>query len=132
MDVRACITLAVVAGIIIGAALTAALAQTPALDPPRVAPHMFEVRLENERVRVLKVTERSGETQPLHSRGDRVVVHLNSCAWVIEEEDGSTRMVSYGPGDVYWRDAVTLGGRTSNVIQDCLSLEIEVKADSTD
>ena len=132
MNVRVFVALPTVAGMLVGAGLTAALAQSPALDPPRVAPHIFEVQLDNERVRVLKVTERSGETQPLHARADRVVVHLNSCAWVIEEEDGSTRMVSYGPGDVYWRDAATLGGRTSNVIQDCLSLEIELKTGSAD
>lgn len=132
ISVRSCVLLAALLGMIVGAGLTAALAQSPALDPPSVAPHIFEVLLDNERVRVLKVTERNGETQPLHARADRVVVHLNSCAWVVEEEDGSTRMQSYKSGDVYWRNAVTLGGRTSNVIQECHSVEVELKTDSTD
>jgi hypothetical protein len=38
-----------------------ALAQLSAMDPVRVAPHIFQNVLENERVRVLKVTERNGE-----------------------------------------------------------------------
>lgn len=116
-------------GMLAGAGLTTALAQSPSfgLDPPRVAPHIFQVVLDNERVRVLKVTERQGETQPLHTRGDRVVVHMNSCGWIIESDDGETRMESYKVGDVYWRDAVTGGGQARNLIQDCLSLEIELK-----
>ena len=67
----------------------------------RVAPHIFEVVLENESVRVLRVTDRNGETQPLHSHPDRVIVYLSPCAWIAKEEDGSTRMESYKFGDAY-------------------------------
>ena len=128
-ELRLAVATAATAGMLVGAGLTAALAQSSsrALDPPRVAPHIFEVVLDNERVRVLKVTERHGETQPLHSRADRVVVHMSPCGWVVEDETGATRMESHKVGAVYWRDAVTLGGQTSAVIQDCLSLEIELK-----
>ncbi|MEM7503680.1 MAG: hypothetical protein AAF417_16635 [Pseudomonadota bacterium] len=114
-------------GLLAGFWLANAIAQTSALDPPRVAPHIFSVVLENERVRVLKVTERNGETQPLHQRSDRVVVHLNSCAWVAEGEGGETEMWSFGPGDAYWRDAAVIGGRTPDLVQDCLLLEVEIK-----
>lgn len=114
-------------GMLAGFWLAHAFAQGAALDPPRVAPHIFEVVLENDRVRVLKVIERNGETQPLHRRSDRVVVHLNSCAWVTEHESGETEMWSYGPGDAYWRNAATVGGRTPDLVQDCLLLEVEIK-----
>ena len=116
-------------GLAVGVGLTTALARTPslALDPPAVAPHIFEVVLDNDRVRVLKVTERHGETQPLHARGDRVVVHLTPCAWTYEADDSSTQMESYKVGEAYWRNAVTIGGQTSDVIQDCISLEVELK-----
>lgn len=115
------------AGLVIGSSFSGALAQSGALDPPRVAPHIFEVAFENERVRVLRVTERQGETQPLHQRADRVVVHLNSCAWIFERDDGTTSMSSYKPGDTYWRDAAVLGGPTADQVQDCLTLEVELK-----
>jgi len=121
------IILAALAGAAVGSALTTVLAQSRALDPPQVAPHIFEVKLDNERVRVLRVTERNGETQPLHSRADRVVVFMSNCAWVVETEDGQTRMDGYKFGDVVWRDAVTFGGQTSNVIDACISMEIELK-----
>lgn len=126
MTQRIRILFAATAGGLIGAWLTTALAQSPALDPPQVAPHIYEVLLDNERVRVMKVTERNGETQPLHRLGDRVVAYISNCAWISENDDGETRMDGYKFGEVVWRDAETKGG-TSNVIDACLSLAIELK-----
>ncbi|NOX68187.1 MAG: hypothetical protein GXP15_03300 [Gammaproteobacteria bacterium] len=122
--------LVAVAGMVVGSAVTLSYAQSSALDPARVAPHIFEVVLENEEVRVLRVTDRNGETQPLHSHPGRVIVRLSPCAWIVAEDDGSTRMESYKFGDVYWAPPLTHGGRTSNVVEECRSVEIEIKAPS--
>lgn len=109
------------------ASLVPASAQSPALDPVRVAPHIYEELLSNDRVRVLKATERNGETPPLHSHRDRVVVFLSPCAWMVSTETGEERMESYKLGDVMWAGRVTHGGETSRVVQDCSLLEIELK-----
>mgnify|MGYP000274164653 CR=1 FL=1 len=118
-------------GLLAGIAVSNSAAQssprTNLLDPPTAAPHIFESEFENDRVRILRVSERNGETAPLHRLRDRVVVHVNSCAWVDVQPDGSERMYSYRPGDVYWQDAVSRGGKTSNVIQECHMLMVEVK-----
>lgn len=121
------IVLAVVFGVALGSAVTLSFAQSPALDPARVAPHIFEVDLENERVRVLRVTERNGETQALHSHPERIIVHLSPCAWIVERSDGSTYMESQKFGDVYWGERTTHGGTTSTVVEECRSVEIELK-----
>ena len=105
----------------------AATAQFSALDPARVAPHIYANVLENERLRVLKVTERNGETPPLHAHPDRLVVHLSPCAWMQVMGDGSRQMQSYKLGDAVWEPGMTHGGETSNVVQDCSRLEIEMK-----
>lgn len=102
-----------------------ALAQFNALDPVRVAPHIFENVLENDWVRVLKVTERNGETAPLHSHPNSVVVYLSPCAWM-ESIDDDEKMQSFRLGDAVWRNRVTHGGETSQVVQDCSRLEIEL------
>lgn len=107
--------------------LASVSAQSPALDPVRVAPHMFESVLDNERVRVLKVTERNGETSPLHEHPDRVVIFLSPCAWMEIAENGQNTMESFRLGDVIWSDRVTHGGETSRVVQECSLLEIELK-----
>ena len=105
----------------------AATAQFSALDPVRVAPHIYDNVLENEYVRVLKVTERNGVTAPLHAHPDRLVVHLSPCAWMQVMGDGSRQMASYKLGDAIWEPGITHGGETSNVVQDCSRLEIELK-----
>lgn len=117
----------VLLGVAIGVAATLAWSQSGVLDPLRVAPHVYRLELENERVRVLRATIRNGETQPLHSHPDRVLVHLSPCAWLTTGEDGETAMESHDFGEVRWRPAETHGGETSKVVQECRVLEIELK-----
>ena len=98
-----------------------------ALDPVRVAPHIYEVAFENDKVRVLKKTIRGGETPSLHAHPDRVIVYLNPCAWMTKDDNGSERMESFGFGEPTWAPAETHGGITANVVQQCSVLEIELK-----
>lgn len=106
----------------------AGMAATPAaLDPVRVAPHIYELVFENEKVRVLKKTIRSGETPPLHAHPDRVIVYLNPCAWMQQDADGSKHMESFKFGTPVWAPAESHGGTTANVVQQCSIVEIELK-----
>ena len=114
-------------GLVAGSLLSVAFAQKSMFDPAIVAPHIYETTLENDRVRVLSVTTRNGETASLHSHPDRVVVYLSSCAWMESTDDGKMQMESYTAGDVVWVEGQTHGGDTSNVVHDCNSLEIELK-----
>jgi hypothetical protein len=107
-------------------AFAAGMAATSPLDPVRVAPHIYEVAFENDRVRVLRKTIRNGETPPIHSQPDRVIVYLNPCAWLVEEGDGGTRMQSFKFGEPVWAPAETHGGVTATVIQQCSIVEIEL------
>jgi hypothetical protein len=106
--------------------LATGLAATSALDPVRVAPHIYELAFENDRVRVLRRTIRNGETPPLVSQPDRVVVYLNPCAWIVEDSDGSKSMESFKFGTPVWAPASSHGGETSNVIQQCSVIEVEL------
>lgn len=124
------ILLTALTGAVVGSGVTIAFGQSRALDPAYVAPHIFEVVLENENVRVLRVTDRNGETQPLHSHPGRVIVHLSPCAWIVEEADGEIRMESHKFGEAYWAEPLTHGGRTSNVVEECRSVEIEIRTPS--
>jgi hypothetical protein len=98
-----------------------------ALDPVRVAPHIYELAFENDKVRVLKKTIRGGETPPLHAHPDRVIVYLNPCAWMENDEAGGQHMESYKFGEPTWAPAETHGGVTANVIQTCVIVEVEIK-----
>jgi len=120
----------VIAGVVIAGGLLGygiAVAQFNALDPVRVAPHIYENVLENDWVRILKVTERNAETLPLHSHPETVIVHLSPCAWLEDAADGSQIMQSFRLGDAVWRNRITHGGKTSQVVQECSRLVIELK-----
>lgn len=98
-----------------------------ALDPVKVAPHIYNPVLENERVRVLEATVRNGEQPPLHSHPDRLVVYLSACAWLEVTGDGKRRMQSFTIGDVVWEPGMLHGGEPGKVVHDCRQLEIEFK-----
>lgn len=96
------------------------------LDPLRVAPHIFSLEFENERVRVLKQTVRNGENQPLHAHPDRLLVYLQTCGWLEDDGKGNRHMEEFKFGQVVWADAVTHGGENADVVQQCQILEIEL------
>jgi len=109
-------------------AFIAGMAATPAaLDPVNVAPHIYELAFENEQVRVLKKTIRPGETPPLHSHPDRVIIYLNPCAWMQKDADGGEHMQSFKFGTPTWAPAESHGGVTANVVQQCSIIEVELK-----
>ncbi len=106
-------------------AVVAAAVPTP-LDPLKVAPHIYELEFENERVRVLKQTIRHGETSPVHAHPDRVMVYLQSCAWLEDDGQGGEHMRLYKIGEAVWAPAETHGGAALDVAQECLVLEVEL------
>ena|GEM_PF-1456146 len=110
--------------LILLAAVVGATVPTP-LDPVKVAPHIFSLEFENEHVRVVKQILRRGETQPLHAHPDRLLVYLQTCAWMEDDGQGGKRMQEFKYGDVAWATAITHGGTNAEVIQECRILEIE-------
>ncbi len=107
------------------AAVVAAAVPAP-LDPVKVAPHIYQLKLENEKVRVVHQTLRNGETQPLHAHPDRLLVYLQTCAWIEDDGEGNKRMQSFKYGEVVWAEAITHGGENNEVVQECRILEIEI------
>jgi len=96
------------------------------LDPIKVAPHIYALDFENEKVRVIRQTVRNGETLPVHAHPDRVMVYLQSCAWLEDDGAGGKREQLFKIGEAVWAPAETHGGTTANVIQECKILEIEL------
>ena len=126
MNVRLHVPGCVAVGLFV-AGMAAGAGVRDALDPARVAPHIYMPRFENERVRVLEVTVRNGEQAPLHTHPDHLLVFVGVCAWLEVTGDGKQRMQSYNAGDVVWEPGMMHGGEPNNVIHDCRQLAIELK-----
>ena len=87
----------------------------------------YQLEFENEQVRVVRQTIRNGETQPLHAHPERVMVYLQTCAWLETDENGNEFMQEFKYGDVVWAPAETHGGDTATVVQECKIVEVELK-----
>jgi quercetin dioxygenase-like cupin family protein len=77
-------------------------------DAPTVAPNNYKVALENERVRVLDVTVKPGETIPFHSHPDYSVYIVEGGNARFFNAPGDTGVaVEMKAGVAMWHDAET-------------------------
>lgn len=78
-----------------------------AADPIEVAPNMYKLVYENDRVRVMEVTFQVGESIPEHSHPDHFVYVLQGGTVQITKDDGTVTDATMKPGDVVWLSAET-------------------------
>ena len=70
-----------------------------------VAPDVYKVLFENERVRLLRVTMEPGAASEQHSHPDYVVYALTDALVQLSDASGHTAEVPIKTGDVMWRDS---------------------------
>ena len=74
-------------------------------DAAKVAPHIYKVLFENERVRVLEVTMQPGDSSEMHSHPDYFVYMLTDCKVRFTEPSGETAELELPAGATIWRNA---------------------------
>ena len=89
--------------------VTYALAATAfgAGDPLKVAPDMYKLLFENERVRVMEVTFKPGQKIAAHSHPDHFVTVLEAGKLKISKPDGTSNEVDLQKEQVLWINAET-------------------------
>ena len=100
-------------GMLLGAICTGmitALAAVPIVDPVKLSPQYYKVRLDNARVRVLEFRSKPGEKEGMHSHPEGVVFTLADATYKNTFPDGSATTRSEAQGDVEWSDAITHSG----------------------
>lgn len=103
----------VAVGMLLGTICTgviASLAATPTVDPVKLSPKYYKVRIDNARVRVLEFRSRPGEKEGMHSHPEGVVFALADATYENTFPDGSASTHNAKQGDVEWSDAVTHSG----------------------
>ena len=76
-------------------------------DAVSVAPDVYEVLFENDRVRVLNVVGEPGSVTPMHRHPDSVVHALRDASIEVSSEDGESRRVEISAGSTFWTDETT-------------------------
>ena len=73
-------------------------------DAASVAPHVYEVVFENDRVRLLEVRMEAGAESALHSHPDYLVYALSGGKVLLSGANGEGAEVEIAAGDVMWRE----------------------------
>jgi quercetin dioxygenase-like cupin family protein len=74
-------------------------------DAARVAPNVYTVLFENERVRLLEARLKPGDSSALHSHPDYLVYNLEDGRVKFGGPSGEGEEVELKAGEVMWRDA---------------------------
>ncbi len=97
------------------------------LDPVALDPDKFDVRLENERVRVLEARIAPGQGHGMHWHPEHLIYTLSAYKVQDTFTDGSTKTMERGTGELLWGDELTHA--TQNVGETAVrALIIELKA----
>ncbi len=67
-------------------------------DSVSIAPGVYSIKVENDRVRVLEITTKPGQSSALHSHPDMVLYAVTDCDWRLGAESGETADVHIPAG----------------------------------
>ena len=76
-------------------------------DSVSVAPDVYGVMVENDRVRVLKIVTKPGQSSLLHSHPDMVLYAVTDCDWKLGSESGESVDVHIKAGESMFLEAVS-------------------------
>jgi beta-alanine degradation protein BauB len=74
-------------------------------DSVTVAPHIYKVLFENERVRVLEVRMKPGESSAMHSHPAYAIYPLSDATATFTSPDGDRVEVEMKAGETLWHEA---------------------------
>ena len=94
---------------------------TLALDPVKVDPGRHKVEVENDKVRVLRIKFKAGDTTKQHEHPNAVAIFLTDVKTKFTRGDGTTREGENKRGEAIWAVAEThtinnLAGRPAEIV----------------
>ena len=103
--------------IVFAVLITAASNIVFAQDPIKVAPNMYSVVFENERVRVMQVVFKPGQDIKKHSHPDHYAYVLEGGQLTISKPDAKPSVADLTPGQVLWIPAETHWAKNTGATQ---------------
>ena len=100
---------AFVLGTVVGGmvAIGVVTAAEPETDPVKLSPQLYDVRFENNRIRVLEFRAKPVPKEPMHSHPPGVVYVFSDSTMRTTLPDGTTSAAPRKAGELYWRDFTT-------------------------
>jgi len=98
------------AALVVGAVIAVVAVASPGMDPVKVAPQAFTVKLDNAKVRVLEYRSKPGDKEAMHSHPAGILIVVSGGKFRSTTADGKSKDIDYKGGEVIWRDAMTHTG----------------------
>ena len=76
-----------------------------AQEAAQVAPHVYKVLFENDRLRLLEVRMKPGQESEIHSHPDYLIYTLSGGLVKLTAASGESAEVKIEAGDTMWREA---------------------------
>jgi hypothetical protein len=117
-------------GLICGAILTGIWlnAQQPEMDPVKISPQYYKVRLDNDKVRVLEYRLKPGEKEAMHSHTVGIVYTLSEANLRVTQADGSKSEAIGKADNVIWREQPVTHSIENIGTTDAHAIAVELKA----
>jgi len=117
-------------GLVLGALAVSAMSQVATEeDAARISPHLYTVRFENDRVRVLEYRNPPGGVEAMHSHPPGIVYYLSDATSRTTFPDGTSSVGSRSAGDVSWREFTTHASENVGST-DLHAIAIELKSEA--
>ena len=101
-------------------------ASAAAQDPVKVDPKHYKVTLENENVRVLRISVPPHESAPMHSHPASVLIWITDSHIKLVHPDGKTEEAFRKAGQTNWSEAETHGGENiGDTVSECVQVEFK-------
>jgi beta-alanine degradation protein BauB len=94
-------------GIVLGVLASSGSRLLLAQDPVKLTPQNYNVRIDNDRVRVLEFHLKPGDSEPMHSHPPGFVYSFDDATLRMTLPDGSKSTQQLHTGELYWREATT-------------------------
>jgi quercetin dioxygenase-like cupin family protein len=106
--------------------LLAGVAAAAAQDPVKVDPKHYRVTLENENVRVLRISVPPHESAPMHSHPASVLIWITDSHIKLIHPDGKTDEAFRKAGQTNWSEAeVHAGENIGDTVSECVQVEFK-------
>lgn len=116
----------VVIGMVLGAAASSGARILNAQDPVKLSPQYYNVRIDNDRLRVLEFRLKPGEKDMMHSHPPGFVYWLSDANLRMTLPSGSTSDLVAKAGEILWRDSTTHAGENiGNTEAHALAVELK-------
>ena len=83
-------------GVFVIGLLASGTVQAASMDPLEVGPHIYTKKFENERVRVMEIAFKPGDTIDMHSHPDHVTYLLTDGTLTLSYPDGTSKTLARG------------------------------------